>query len=108
MQCFFCESFLLTSILILVMLLALRLFVLVSTAWALQETNRCPGKLGGFYAYNDFVVRLSISQEVGQRVEKKMVLKNVDILNVVENFDQWTTDKSDVFRKERCMILDFG
>ena len=80
----------------------------VSTAWALQETNRCPGKLEGFYAYNDFVVRLSISQEVGQRVEKKMVLKNVDILNIVENFLQWTRDKKDVFRKEKCMILNFG
>ena len=82
--------------------------MLVSTAWALQETNRCPGKLGGFYSYKDFVVRLSISQEVGQRMEKKLVLKNVDILNIVENFLQWTRDKKDVFRKERCMILNFG
>jgi hypothetical protein len=90
------------------MMLALRLFVLVSTAWALQEINRCPGKLGGFYDYNDFVVRLSISQGVGQRVVKKMALKNVDILNIVENFLQWTTDKKDVFSKERCMILNFG
>ena len=104
----FFESFSLTNILILVMMLSLRLFVLVSTAWALQETNRCPGKLEGFYAYNDFVVRLSISQEVEQRVEKQMVLKNVDVLNVVENFDQWTRDKRDVFKKEKCMILDFG
>ena len=61
------------------------LLVLVTTIWGLQETNRCPGKLGGFYDYYDFVVRLSISQEVGQRVETKMVLKNADILKIVEN-----------------------
>ena len=63
---------------------------------------------GKILNYNDFVRRLSISQEVGQRVEKKMVLKNVDILNIVENFLQWTRDKKDVFRKEKCMILNFG
>ena len=54
------------------------------------------------------VVRLSIAQEVGQRVENKMVLENVDILNIVENFVEWTTSKQNVFRTENSMILNFG
>ena len=54
------------------------------------------------------VVRLSIAQDVGQRVENKMIWENVDILNIVENFVEWTTSKQNVFRKEKCMILNFG
>ena len=54
------------------------------------------------------VVRLSIAQDVGQRVENKMIWENVDILNIVENFVEWTTSKQNVFRKEKTMILNFG
>ena len=54
------------------------------------------------------MVRLTIYQKMVQRVDNKMVLKNVDILNIVENFVEWTTAKKDVFWKEKCMILRFG
>ena len=54
------------------------------------------------------MVRLTISQMIGQRVDNKMVLKDVDIVNIVENFVQWTTAKKDVFMKEKCMILNLG
>ena len=87
----------------------LRILVLVCTAWAgVQETKRYSDKLGEFCHYNIFVVRLTISQDAEQRVDKKMVWKNVDILNMVENFVQWTSSQNDVFRKEKCMILNFG
>ena len=98
----------LINIIILVMLLSLRILVLVTTAWAVQKTNRYSGKLGGFNDYTGFVVRHSIAQEVEQRVEKKMGLKNVDIMNIVENFVEWTTSKKDLCRKEKCIILNFG
>jgi hypothetical protein len=54
------------------------------------------------------VVRHSIAQEVGQRVEKKMALQNVDIMNIVENFVEWTTSKKDLCREKNPMILNFG
>ena len=87
----------------------LGILVLVCTAWAgVQETNRYYDKLGGFYDYNGFVIRLNISQEAEQKVDEKMVWKTVDILNIVDNFVQWTSSNKDVFRKEKCMILNFG
>jgi hypothetical protein len=54
------------------------------------------------------VVRLSIAMEVGQRVDNKMWMKNVDIVNIVENFVDWTTSKKDLCRKQRCITLNFG
>ena len=61
-----------------------------------------------FYDYNGFVIRLTISQEAEQKVDKKMIWKTVDILNIVDNFVHWTSSKKDVFRKEKCMLLNFG
>ena len=90
-------------------MLALGIMVLVCTAWGgVQETSRYYDKLGTFYDYNGFVVRLTISQEAEQKVEKKMVWTNMDILSILEIFVQWTTSKKDVFRKENCMIMNFG
>jgi hypothetical protein len=63
--------------------------------------------LGGIYDYAGFVVRLTIAQDVEQRVEKKMVWKNADIMNIVENFVEWTNSKKDLCRKNKCMILNF-
>jgi hypothetical protein len=78
-------------------MLTLRLLVLTCTV---QETNGYSDKLGGFDCrHNSFMVRLTISQVVGQRVEKKIILKNEDILNTVENLVQWTTRKKNILRK---------
>ena len=65
------------------MLVFLRVLVLVNTVWALQETSRYSGLLGGIYDYAGFVVRLSIAQQVEQRGGHKMAFKNVDIMNIV-------------------------
>jgi hypothetical protein len=54
------------------------------------------------------VGRLRIAEEIGQRVEKKMVWKNVDILNIVENTVQWTTAKKKIFSNDKSLILNFG
>ena len=87
----------------------LGILVLVCTAWAgVQETKRYSDKLGAFCHYNGFVVRLTISQDAEQRVDKKMVWKNVDISNIVENFVKWTKSKKELFRKDKCLILNFG
>jgi hypothetical protein len=52
--------------------------------------------------------RLSIAEGVGQRVEKKIVSKDVDIVPFISQVLDWTQKKPNIFRKEKCLILNFG
>ena len=91
---------------ILVMLVFLRVLLLVSTSWAVQDITRYFSKYGGFYYYTGFLGR--ISENIGQRVEKKIVHKKVDIVPLISQVLDWTQKKPNIFRKENCMIINFG
>ena len=87
------------------MLVFLRILVLVCTAWAVQDIPRYSGKYGGFY---DYTGRNRISETIGQRVEEKIVHKKVDIVPLISQVLDWTQQKPNIFRKEKCMIINFG
>ena len=66
--------------------------------------------MGGFYEYNinAFVVRISIAEDIGHRVEKKVVYQHVDIVPFIMDVLQWRLNKRDVLKDEKMLILNFG
>ena len=60
----------------------------------------------GFYDYSGFVGR--IGEEIGLRMEEKMVHKKVDIAPFISKVLDWTRKKPDIFSKEKVQILNFG
>ena len=90
------------------MLVFLRVLVLVSTAWALQDINRYSGKFEGLIIILTFWGRMSIADGMAQRVEKKIVPKDVDIVPFISQVLDWTQKKPNIFPKERCLILNYG
>ena len=90
------------------MLVFLRVLLLVCTAWAVQDINRYSGKVEGFYNYSGILGRMSIAEGVRQRVEKKIVDKDVDIVSFISQVLDWTQKKPNIFRKENSLILNFG
>ena len=53
-------------------------------------------------------MRLSIAEEIGQRVEEKTAAKDVDILPFIKKVLDWTLKKQNIFNKEKCLIFNFG
>jgi hypothetical protein len=88
----------------LVMLVFMRVLVLVSTAWAVQDINRY-NNLGGFYNFADFDCR---REEIRLRVEEKIVFKKIDIVPFISQVLEWTQREPNIFKKEKCLILSFG
>ena len=74
----------------------------------MQDINRYSGKVGGFYDYARILGRMSIGDGIRQRVEKKIVDKDVDIGSFISQVLDWTQKKPNIFRKEKCLILNFG
>jgi hypothetical protein len=89
-------------------MLFLRILVLICTAWAVQDINRYSGKFEGFIIILTFWGRMSIADGIGQRVEKKIVPKDVDIVPFISQVLDWTQKKPNIFREEKCFILNFG
>jgi hypothetical protein len=62
----------------------------------------------GVLDFIGFVCRLSIAEEIGQSVEEKIVYKKIDIVPFVSQVLDWTQKIPNIFRTEKCLILNFG
>ena len=56
----------------------------------------------------DFLGRLSIADDVAQRVEEKMANKDFDIVPFIGQVLDWTQKKQNIFSKDKSLILNFG
>ena len=54
----------------------------------------------------DIVGRLG--EDIGKRVEEKMIHKKTDIVPFISQVLDWTQKKPNILRKEKLLILNFG